>query len=323
MMCDDAGLATAPDAARTAPRGTAFGALALAVVVWGGSWRATAVVGEHASPLATSALRVGTACAVLAAMVLVRRSPLPGRRLAGWVVLTGLLMAVLGTHGQTEATVRAGAAVGSVLGATTPFWAAILGSVVLHTRLSLVGILGLLVGFAGVAIVIFTQVGTEDSGSDPLLGVVFGLASAAGFALGLIILKVMLARHPGLDLIGMTASQFVVATVVLGALALRDGFGGTDWSSPAFWGGVAWIGPGASAVGFVAFYAAVKRMDPARASAWIFLVPVIAVLVEVARGDVPEPVTVIGMALAIVGVGVTSLAPERPTPVAKARLARG
>jgi drug/metabolite transporter (DMT)-like permease len=270
------------------------------------------VVGDHAGPLVTSALRVGTAAVVLAVMVAALRSRLPGRDLLGWVVLTGLLMVVLGNHGQTEAAIRAGAATGSVLGATTPFWAAIFGYFVLRTRISLAGIGGLLVGFAGVAIVIFTQVDSGNGGEDPLLGFVFGLASPAGFALGLVFLKILIARRPELDLVGITACQFVVGTVVLVALAFAEGFGGTDWGSAAFWGGVAWLGPGASAIGFVAFYAAVKRMDPARASAWIFLVPVIAVLVEVARGDVPAPITVVGMALALLGVTVTSLAPERP-----------
>ena len=301
---------SASDQSTASGQGLAFGALALAVVVWGGSWRATAVVGEHASPLVTSTLRVGTAAVVLGVMVLVLRSRLPGPHLWGWVLLTGLLLVVLGNHGQTEAAIRAGAATGAVLGATTPFWAAIFGFLLFRVRVALTGVAGLVVGFAGVAIVIFTQVDSGAGAEDPLLGFIFGLASPAGFAMGLVLLKMLMARWPDLDLIGMTACQFAVGTVVLLALALGEGFGGTDWGSVAFWGGVAWIGPGASAIGFVAFYAAVKRMDATRASAWIFLVPVIAVLIEVARGDVPAPVTVVGMALALLGVLVTSLAPE-------------
>jgi hypothetical protein len=46
---------------------------------------------------------------------------------------------------------------------------------------------------------------------------------------------------------------------------------------------------------------------------------VIAVLVEVARGDVPKPAAVIGMALALTGVLVTSLAPEREQAPLRAR----
>ena len=76
--------------------------------------------------------------------------------------------------------------------------------------------------------------------------------------------------------------------------------------------GASTAGPAATGLGYVAFYAAVKRLDPARASAWIFLVPVIAVLVEVARGDSPKLITAIGMAVTIAGVTVTSIAPERP-----------
>jgi drug/metabolite transporter (DMT)-like permease len=298
-------------------RGLAFGALALTVVVWGGSWRATAVVGEHASPLVTSALRVATAAVVLAVVVAVLRSPLPPRQLVGWVIATGLLMVVVGNHGQTEATVRAGAAPAAVLGATTPFWTAIFGFVLLRARIALLAVAGLIVGFAGVAVVIFTQVDTGDGSEDPVLGFVFGLAAPAGFGLGLVFLKILMERWPRLDLVGMTACQFLVGAVVLVALAFGEGFAGTDWGSVAMWAGVAWIGPGASAIGFVAFYAALKRMDPTRASVWIFLVPVIAVLVELARGDVPKPLAVVGMILALAGVIATSLAPERPPTPAR------
>lgn len=69
--------------------------------------------------------------------------------------------------------------------------------------------------------------------------------------------------------------------------------------------------PGAPTIGFVAFYAAVKRMDPTRASVWVFLVPLIAVLIEVARGDVPKPVVVLGMALALLRRALRARSLER------------
>jgi drug/metabolite transporter (DMT)-like permease len=46
-----------------------------------------------------------------------------------------------------------------------------------------------------------------------------------------------------------------------------------------------WLAIGASAVAYFAFFAALKRASATAVSASLFLVPVVAVLVEAARGD--------------------------------------
>ncbi len=259
-----------------------------------------------------AALRAGTAALVMLAVVAVTGARLPVRRLWVWIVITGLLMAVFSTYGQIETVIRAGPGTGAVLAATTPFFAVIISWLVLRQRTALLGLAGMAVGFVGVTVVILSQLGGGE-GTDPVLGAVFGLLVSACFALGLVLIKLLTERVPDLSLVGLTAGQFVLAAPLLLALAfVIDGAGATTWGSAAFWGAITWGGPLASGLGYVAFYAAVKRLDPARAAAWIFLVPVIAVLVEVARGDAPKPITAIGMAVAIAGVAVTSIAPERP-----------
>jgi len=45
-------------------------------------------------------------------------------------------------------------------------------------------------------------------------------------------------------------------------------------------------------------------------SASLFLVPVVAILVEAARGDPPGIVVGVGMALAVVGVALVMFAPQ-------------
>ena len=260
-----------------------------------------------------AALRVLTATMVLLAVVLVTGARLPLRRLWVWVVVTALLMAVFSTYGQIETVIRAGPGTGAVLAATTPFFAVILSWLLLRQRTSLLGFAGIVAGFVGVTVVILSQLGGGE-GSDPVLGAVFGLLVSAGFALGLVLIKLLAERVEDLDLVSLTAAQLVIGSVVLVALAFSiEGARDTTWSSAELWGAIV-LGADRRRTGFgyLAFYAAVRRLDPARAAAWIFLVPVIAVLVEVARGDSPKPISAIGMAVAIAGVAVTSVAPERP-----------
>ncbi len=284
----------------------------MSVILWGGSWRATAIAADYSTPLMTSAVRVGTATLALVAMTLALRAGFPARALWPWTAATGALMVVLGNHGQTEAVIRAGASTAAILGATTPFWAVIFGWLIIGSRASPLGLAGMVAGFGGVAIVVTAQLGGGEA-TDPAVGTIFGLLSPAAFALGLIVIKLLVERDPDLDLVGFTTGQYIVGSAILLALAFAiDGGSQTIWRSGEFWGAIAWLGPGASALAFLAFYAAIKRMDPARASTWMFLVPVIAVLVEAARGVVPEPITILGMAIAVAGVVVTSMAPERP-----------
>lgn len=294
------------------PRIGAYAFLTTSVIVWGGSWRATAIAADHTTPLTLSALRVLTAALVLLAVLALMRVRLPPLRLWVWVVITGLLMAVFGTYGQIETVIRAGPGTGAVLAATTPFFTIVASWLLLRQRTSLLAVTGTAVGFAGVAVVILSQLGGGE-GTDPALGAVFGLLVSVGFAFGLVLIKLLAELVPDLNLVSLTAGQFLVGTVVLVVLAFSiDRVGDTAWRSAELWAGVAWAGPAATGLGYVAFYVAIKRLDPARASAWFFLVPVIAVLVEVARGDAPEPITAVGMVVVIVGVAVTSLAPERP-----------
>lgn len=272
------------------------------------------IAGEAAGATTTAALRTSVAALILLLALPLVGARLPSLRMWPWVVLTGLLMVTLAVDGQAEAVLRAGVSTGAVLGTTAPFFVLAFGRLLFGTRFSAIGVVGTVVGFGGVVLVITSQLGGRGP-SDLAFGAVFAFASAVAFALATIIVKRWSERDPDLDLVGLVAAQHVVGSVVLIVLALGiDGTSGTDWSSVQLWGAIAWVGPGGSAIGFVAFLIAVTRLDATRASTWLFLVPVVAVLVEVARGIVPGPVTTIGMALAIAGVGLASATPERPGP---------
>lgn len=270
------------------------------------------IAGELAGATTTAALRSTVATLVLLVVLPLVGAKLPRRDVWPWAALTGLLIVTVAVDGQAEAVLRAGVATGAVLGTTAPFFILALGRLLFGNRFSAIGLAGMITGFAGVAIVITSQLG-GDGPTDLTLGVVFAFVSAAAFALGTLIVKRLTERDPELDLVGLVTAQHIVGSAALIVLALIvDGTGETSWGSARLWGAIAWVGPGASALGFVAFLGAVRLLDAARAATWIFLVPVVAVLIEVVRGVVPGAVTIVGMALTIAGVGLASAAPEVP-----------
>ena len=254
-------------------RARAFALLTVSVIVWGGSWRAMEIAGELAGATTTAALRSTVATLVLLVVLPLVGAKLPRRDVWPWAALTGLLIVTVAVDGQAEAVLRAGVATGAVLGTTAPFFILALGRLLFGNRFSAIGLAGMITGFAGVAIVITSQLG-GDGPTDLTLGVVFAFVSAAAFALGTLIVKRLTERDPELDLVGLVTAQHIVGSAALIVLALIvDGTGGTSWGSARLWGAIAWVGPGASALGFVAFLGAVRLLDAARAATWIFLVP--------------------------------------------------
>ena len=156
-----------------------------------------------------------------------------------------------------------------------------------------------------------SQLGGGRETGDLVLGMGLALAAAAGWGVTTLLVKWLAERDPELDVLGLTAGQFVVGGAALGIVAFAvEGTGGTDWRSGSLWGAVAWLAVGASAIAYFAFFAALKRASANAVSASLFLVPVVAVLVETARGDAPDAIVGIGMALAVAGVALVMFAPQ-------------
>ena len=111
-------------------------------------------------------------------------------------------------------------------------------------------------------------------------------------------------------MLGFTATQFLVAGVVLLIAGFGiDGAGSTNWGSGELWAVLFWIGP-VSGIGFACFFAALSRMSAARVSAPMFLIPAVAVAVEIVRGNVPTALVLLGMLVAVIGVGLVNVPRE-------------
>jgi drug/metabolite transporter (DMT)-like permease len=288
--------------------------LAVTMFFWGTAFRATVVGAQHASPIVFSMLRAVPAALVLVAVALIRRRLACDRRTLRLAAICGVLTVALSFEGIAEATKLAGPANAAVLINTAPFFAVLFAWLALRTPTPRTALAGLVVGFTGVVVMVSSQLGGGSIGH-LLLGESIALLAAAGFAVGALIIGHTAARDPGLDMLSFTALQYVVGSVVLIALSWVSGQSGdTDWGSSALWESVAWVALGSSAAASVCFNLALGRTSAARATAWQFLAPVVAVLLETARGNAPSGLVVAGMALAIAGVAAVSLAQPAAEP---------
>ncbi len=288
-----------------------FVLLAGTVLIWGTGYWPTQVATEHGSSLVITAIRLAPSALLLLLAVPLMGARLPRGRLLGWALFTGLLMAGLFQWGLTEAIARAGPGNGAVLVNTNPLIVLVLAWIFLRERLSLLGILGLLAGFGGVALMVSSQLGGESETTDLLLGSAIALIVALAWAVGVLILRTLAQRSEGVDMVGFIAVQYVIASALFVPLAFAvHGTSGTDWASGGFWASIVWIGP-AAALGVLFFFLALERLAAAKTSSALFLVPAVAVIVEIVRGNVPSALVLAGMFVAVIGVALAVVPREQ------------
>lgn len=264
---------------------------------------------ESTSSTTLNVFRAGPAALLLVAWTAwARRSRTPWS-LSPTAVVSGLLMIGLFTAAISEGTARAGAANTAILLNTHPFWVLLLRRVALRERLPRLGVLGLGVGFLGVAATVAPQLTTSVAAMPLVLGLGAAFVGAWAWAAGTVVVRRAATRHESVDVLRMTTGQYVAGTMLLVLLALPGGVE-ADWSTPSLWLAVGWLALGTSAVATLAFLFALRRIDAVRASAWQFLVPVVAILIEIGRGNGPSMLVVGGMALTILGVSLVSFAPQ-------------
>jgi drug/metabolite transporter (DMT)-like permease len=171
------------------------------------------------------------------------------------------------------------------------------------------------IGFAGVVLIVSSQLGGDAHGRELAAGMGLALAAALGWAVGTLVVKRLLTLRPDIDAVGLTTGQYIVGGAVLLVISLAaEGDSGAQWSSGKLWLAVAFISVVGSALATLAYFGALRRLTATRVSVWLFLSPVIAVCVEIVLGHTPDTVVLAGMVVTIAGIAVvTSASPPGRT----------
>ena len=283
---------------------------------------------HHTSPIMIATLRALVGGALLTMMLPLMRSRLPRtRRLWLWAFAIGFGNTTLTQVGISVGTDRAGAAVAAVLLNSSPFFVALIARFSLGEAITRLRAAGLVIGFGGVLLVVFSDPGNIAHGSRLAIGFVLALLGALGWAGGGLGMRVLTQREPELDIPGHTAAQFLAGGVPLIPLALLAG-GTTAWGRATLDVQLAYLVLGGQVLVYLGFNAALSQWPSTRVYAWTFLVPAVAVVIEAFQGQLPGLAATIGVALVIVGVAVVNhpraerhaIEPAEPPPVAQAAL---
>lgn len=236
---------------------------ALAAVLWGGLY-VTTQLGATGLPAATlSFLRLGLGVVALAAVA--RR--LPRLRERRYAVLGALVAATLVT--QTYGIYLSGAATGSLLTLLTPVFVALLAPLLLRERTSRLQWLGIGLGIAGAAVVI------GPAGAGSVLGDVLLVAASASWAAFTVAGAEAVRRRGALEV--TTAGAAWALPVMLLASLIELGLGAHVRPSLGGLLEVVYLGLGATALGWWAWYRGVEKLPAASSSIPFLLQPVVGV----------------------------------------------
>lgn len=192
------------------------------------------------------------------------------------VVLLGLVQTTLVMGLATVGMVTVPAQIAAILLFTNPIWVAVAGQVFLGNRLPLTGLLGLLLGVAGIALAVGLDA-RNGAGSD-WAGASLVLLGAVFWAAATLITKRARTAFPPLAL---NFWQMMVGAILLLAAGQIGGEHWPERMSYVQWAEFLWLAIPASGGSFTLWYLVLARGDAARASSFLFLAPLFAVLLAV------------------------------------------
>lgn len=288
-------------------------------VVWGTTYLGIKVGLDASLPPALFAgLRLLPAAAIMFGIAKVRgsRLSLPVSELR-IVCIVGLLLLVGGQYGTFVAEQFVPSGLSALVVALLPLWIALAESVFPDMqRPSGLGWLGLVVGFTGLGILLWPRLAGLETGTTELIGISIQILATWLWTAGSVYSK----RNP------VRADGFVVTAwemLIAGAVTLGIGTLLGEWSeltlTPKGVAALAYLTIFGSCIAFTAFIFALANLPASKVMTYAYVNPVIAVFAGWAAGSLglvpPEPVaisTLVGMAVIVSGVALTTAAPTLP-----------
>ena len=274
-------------------------AFVVLVVLWGSSFSALKVGLEYAPPVLFAGVRSILGGLVMTVVALVwGGSPKVRRHWPVFALLT-VLNVVLFLGLQTVAIMYLPSGSAAVLIYLQPILVGVLAWLFLGEGLTVRKVVGLLLGFSGIAAVSAGGLlGELPPGAS--LGVAFGVGAALSWALGTVYFKQAQER---VSTLWAVAVPFLAGGVVLTALVtVVESPAEITWNTP-FVLSLLYSSLFGTAVAWLIWLGLVRAGEASRVSAYIFFVPLMAVLIgAIFLDETLSPSLLVGAALVVVGI---------------------
>jgi drug/metabolite transporter (DMT)-like permease len=278
--------------------------------IWGASFILIRIAGQSFPPFWIALMRSSLGALLRWSILFSTGHRPPSRTHLPWLLLVGLFNNAIPfvCFAWGERVVPSNTA--AVLNATTPIFTLLLTMAVHRTRAAWNVIIGIVLGFAGVNLVVFTQsakVEVHVSRSMFAWGVVVIALGALGYAIATVLAK---AKLQGVDPIGIAASQLGFAALFVLPLAT---FGPHPVNLHA--GTIlamALLGFVGSGIAYLLFFHILRTVSATHTVAVTYLLPIWGIFWGAIAHEAIGLLTYIGVAIAIAGLVLINL---RPAPV--------
>jgi drug/metabolite transporter (DMT)-like permease len=277
--------------------------LALLSLIWGSSFLLIKVALEGLGPTQLVMGRVVAGATVLLVAMGVRRLPFPrSPALWGHLVVLAVFANVVPFSLFAWGETRIDSGLAGILNGATPLLTLVFAVALLpEERITRARVAGLLLGFAGVVVI----VGPWRSGalSGELAGQLACLGAAACYGVAFTYTR-RFVSDSGQPLLVLAASQLAVATTVLVVLAPFIATDEVQLSAPVV-AAVLTLGVAGTGVAYLLYYALIRDEGATTTSMVTYLIPIVAFGLGVVVRDEPAHWYVfVGAAIVIVGVAV-------------------
>ncbi|KOS02607.1 EamA family transporter [Paenibacillus peoriae] len=247
--------------------------IALLVVLWGISWPIYKVALEFTPPLLFAGLRTLLGGLLLGAILVPRWNRIRWKENWRVYAISGIFNVVLFYGLQTVGLMYVPSGLFSVLVYLQPVLVGIFAWMWLGEAMSRLKVIGLIIGFLGVAAV---SVGGF-SGHVAVAGVIIAIITAVSWALGTVYVKKVNQR---VDSLWLVAFQCTLGGIVLtGAGTVTESWSDIVWNVPYVSGLIFGTVLGIS-LSWLLYFTLVNSGDASKVASYTFLVPVISVFVS-------------------------------------------
>jgi drug/metabolite transporter (DMT)-like permease len=274
-----------------------FAGLVLLGAIWGGAFPLLRVASPAFGAVPLSFVRITIAAAVLVAMAgdLARLRPR-----AGLLFVLGVMNSAVPFTLFAFATLSITAGLAALLNATTPMFGALIAYVWLGERLTLLRVLGILIGFFGVALIVWGTVGVHAEGA--ALGIAAGLTASALYGLSANFAK---RKLDSLDATSISAGSVLSAALVLAPPAALEW--PANMPGAGEWAAAVALGLVCTALAYLIYFRLVRNAGASKAVTVTFLIPVFGIFWGALFLDEPvTPALLVSCVLVLIGTALAT-----------------
>ena len=281
--------------------------------IWGVSFLLIRIAGDAFPPLWIALMRSALGALLLGTVLAITGRKLPPRGRLPWLLLVAFFNNALPftCFAWGERVVPSNTA--SVLNATTPIWTLLLSMAVHRARAGWSVVAGVLLGFAGVVLVVIKQSASAPlsvTHAEFLRGCALIALGTVGYAIATVTAK---SRLQGVDPFSIAAAQLGLATLMVAPLALATG-------RPAHLHlenllAMAVLGFAGSGIAYMLYFHLLTTISATHVVAVTYLLPIWGVFWGTIAHERIGGGTMLGVAIAIAGLVLMNLRRSTPAPV--------